>query len=180
LSSTDGLEDDGAGTGEAAVIGRKGGFLSTGEMARRTGTTLRTVRFYEEAGLLQPERSYGGHRMFPASELKKLKLVSELRAAGLSLDEIRDLLSIKQRESCGAKAAGRMTALLEAQIDVLSERVAVLTRLVKELQAARQVLGECCGCFQDRRFPHHCGSCHVMDNGSKTSDAVEVLWELKR
>jgi len=57
--------------------------LSTGDMARLTGNTLRTVRFYEEAGILHPERrSTGGHRLFTHAELERLQLISDLRAAG--------------------------------------------------------------------------------------------------
>jgi DNA-binding transcriptional MerR regulator len=65
-------------------------------MARQSGSTVRTVRFYEEAGLIQPvQRTDGGHRLFPERELHRLRLVSDLRAAGLSLDGIRDLLDAK-------------------------------------------------------------------------------------
>ena len=80
-------------TNGTAAPRRKDGFLTTGDMARLSSNTLRTVRFYEEAGLLSPvQRTDGGHRLFPQSELRKLQLVSDLRAAGFSLEEIREMI----------------------------------------------------------------------------------------
>ena len=73
-------------TAERGTTRRRDGLLTTGDMARKSGSTLRTVRFYEEAGILKPtQRTEGGHRLFEASELDKLRLVSDLRSAGFSL-----------------------------------------------------------------------------------------------
>src|ERR1700734_3560260 len=56
--------------------------LTTGEMARRSNNTLRTVRFYEEEGILRPvRRTEGGHRLFDRRELERLMLVTDLRTA---------------------------------------------------------------------------------------------------
>src|SRR5690348_9179110 len=61
--------------------------LTTGEMARLSNSTLRTVRFYEEEGILRPaRRTEGGHRLFERTELDRLMLVTDMRMAGLSLD----------------------------------------------------------------------------------------------
>ncbi|MBT8451830.1 MAG: MerR family transcriptional regulator, partial [Deltaproteobacteria bacterium] len=57
-----------------------GDLLTTGDMARLSQSTLRTVRFYEQEGLIEPERrSSCGHRLFSARELLKLQLALDLR-----------------------------------------------------------------------------------------------------
>ena len=94
---------------------RKDGLLTTGDMARQSANTLRTVRFYEETGLLTPvQRTDGGHRLFEKGELRKLQLISDLRAAGFSLEEIKEMIEAKLQCNCGADASrnviGRLTA----------------------------------------------------------------------
>ena len=70
--------------------------LTTGDMARLSDSTLRTVRFYQQEGLIEPERrSNCGHRLFSGRELMKLQLALDLREAGLSLHSIKDLFCLK-------------------------------------------------------------------------------------
>src|SRR5690606_25219830 len=88
--------------------------FTTGDMARITNTTLRTVRFYEEAGILRPaRRTEGGHRLFVREELERLRLASDMREAGLSLDDIRSLLELKSKATTGGEAARLATAALK-------------------------------------------------------------------
>ena len=98
--------------------------LTTGEMARRSSNTLRTVRFYEEEGILRPiRRTEGGHRLFDRRELERLMLVTDLRSAGLSLDEIKQILLVKQSGACGSAAAKEATALLARRIEDLRDKL---------------------------------------------------------
>jgi DNA-binding transcriptional MerR regulator len=74
-----------------------GDLLTTGDMARLSESTLRTVRFYEQEGLIEPERrSACGHRLFSGRELMKLQLALDLREAGLSLQNIKDLFCLNK------------------------------------------------------------------------------------
>lgn len=160
---------------------RKDGLLTTGDMARLSRNTLRTVRFYEQEGLLEPEdRSEGGHRLFPARELRKLLLVSDLRAAGLTLDEIRDLLAVKIEQRTGAAASRAVIARLDEQVKMLSSRVDVLQRLAKDLAGARKHLSECeCAkCHNPRAFPGNCQSCDNVRKHGSVPDALSVLWRI--
>jgi DNA-binding transcriptional MerR regulator len=91
-----------------------GELLTTGDMARLSDSTLRTVRFYEQEGLIEPERrSACGHRLFSGRELMKLQLALDLREAGLSLQNIKDLFCLKSTDrhnatkDCEAPKAAR-------------------------------------------------------------------------
>ncbi|MFI7005237.1 MerR family transcriptional regulator [Streptomyces sp. NPDC050145] len=69
------------------------GRWSIGELAERAGTTVKTVRFYCESGLLpERERSGGGHRRFGPEALDQLRLIRSLRGLGLALPQIRPIL----------------------------------------------------------------------------------------
>jgi len=92
--------------------------LTTGDMARLSGSTLRTVRFYEEEGLIEPEeRSDGGHRKFSERQLARLQLALDLREAGLSLADIKALFDFKSTCSTAEEATLQMSAILERQVD---------------------------------------------------------------
>lgn len=171
----------GNGRPAPSALRRKDGLLTTGDMARLSRNTLRTVRFYEQEGLLEPEdRSEGGHRLFPERELRKLMLVSDLRAAGLTLEEIRDLLRVKVAQRTGAAASRAVIARLDAQLELLTTRVDVLKRLTSELALARKHLAECaCAkCHNPRAFPNNCQSCDNVRKHGSVPDALSVLWRI--
>lgn len=152
--------------------------LSTGDMARITGNTLRTVRFYEEAGILRPERrSTGGHRLFGRSDLERLRLITDLRAAGLSLDEIRDMLELKERSRSAVTASTAVLDAVDRQLTTLETRIAALTRLRDELTDARAHLLTCRSCT-DTGFPEACGGCEKLPAKS-VPVAMRVLWGIK-
>ncbi|MFK7986549.1 MAG: MerR family transcriptional regulator [Sandaracinaceae bacterium] len=149
--------------------------LTTGDLARACETTVRTVRFYEEAGVLCPEqRSEGGHRMFGAANLQKLQLIMDLREAGLSLNEIKALFALKAACTSPNEASVRMSAALNTQIDAMQRKIAVLRRLREELASTIAVLDECQNC-DARDFPSACGDCDVLTR-EDLPRAVRLLW----
>jgi DNA-binding transcriptional MerR regulator len=153
--------------------------LTTGEMARLSHSTLRTVRFYEEEGILRPaKRTEGGHRLFERSELDRLMLVTDMRMAGLSLDDIKAILEVKKVASSGAEAAEEATRVLNARIEELKEKLAVLTRLRDDLSETSKIVSACLSCKDDKSFPHSCDSCAVMTAHPTLPRSVRVLWSV--
>src|SRR4029077_3201950 len=67
--------------------------LKVGELARRTGLTIRTLHHYDEIGLLKPSlHTEAGHRLYTADDIARLQQVLSLRQLGFSLEEVRDCL----------------------------------------------------------------------------------------
>jgi DNA-binding transcriptional MerR regulator len=156
-----------------------GALLTTGEMARRSSNTLRTVRFYEEEGILRPvRRTDGGHRLFDRRELERLMLVSDMRAAGLSLDEIKQLLEIKQRAPSGGDAARQATEVLTRRIAELREKLAVLQRLQEDLAETTAVIAGCMEC-NHTHVPGRCDTCEVMAERPSLPRSLRVLWQMQ-
>lgn len=144
-------------------------------MARLSGSTLRTVRFYEEAGLLVPEeRDEGCHRLFSDKELVKLQLILDLREAGLSLADIKELFALKTTCATATDASAKMAVILERQIDEMQKKIAKLRRLREELASTVVVINECRSC-SDPRFPLACCDCEVL-NRADLPRAVRLLW----
>ena len=164
---------DGANADDGGPCGGKP--LTTGDLARACETTVRTVRFYEEAGVLCPQtRSDGGHRLFDRGELSKLRLIMDLREAGLSLNDIRALFDLKRDATSPEDASERMSGVLEAQIDEMQRKITVLRRLREELATTVAIIQECRSC-DSTQFPKRCCDCDVM-NRPDLPRAMRLLW----
>jgi DNA-binding transcriptional MerR regulator len=150
--------------------------LSTGDMARLSNTTLRTVRFYEQEGLIcSMARQGGSHRKFAPSELRKLQIISDLRESGLSLQDIKTLIGLKGRCSSAQSAAGQMTENLCRRIRELQERIDTLTRVRDELVSTVETIQHCRDCHEPK-FPAGCAECEVT-NQPDSSRATQLLWK---
>ena len=114
-----------------------GDALTIGEVARRSGVAASALRFYEQQGLIRPERTGAGHRRFSRAVIRLVAFIVFAQKVGLSLDEIRDLLARLPRNRVPER---RDWAKLSAPwIGRIDARIAELTRL-------RAGLTECIGC----------------------------------
>lgn len=158
---------------------RETALLTTGEMARLSNSTLRTVRFYEEEGILRPaRRTDGGHRLFERTELDRLMLVTDLRMAGLSLDDIKAILEVKRAASSGSAAAESAIRVLGVRITELKEKLTVLDRLREDLEETSRIVSECLACQNETSFPDGCATCSVMTTHPTLPRSVRVLWSI--
>lgn len=102
---------------------------SIGELARRTGLTVKTVRFYSDRGIVAPtDRSPAGHRLYGIDAVARLDLVRTLRELGLDLSTIRKVVD---RELSLPEVAASHAEALAVQIRVLRLRHAVLTAVAE-------------------------------------------------
>jgi DNA-binding transcriptional MerR regulator len=103
-----------------------------GELARRTGLTVRTLHHYDEIGLLSPaERSDGGHRVYGEADVRRLYRIVSLRSLGFPLDAIAEALD---RDGFDARAAVEdHLARLEQQMERQRRLQSVLRRLLERL-----------------------------------------------
>ncbi|MGM1063983.1 MerR family transcriptional regulator [Saccharothrix sp. Mg75] len=85
------VESPGFGVGRDYV----GGKMQIGEVAERTGLSLRTIRYYEEVGLVVPSaRSQGGFRLYAEPDVDRLQVIKRMKPLGFHLEEMRELLTI--------------------------------------------------------------------------------------
>jgi DNA-binding transcriptional MerR regulator len=117
--------------------------LSSGDLARATGNTVRTIRFYEEEGLLKPAVvSDGGHRRYTEQDLERLRLITDLRELGLSLCEIRSILELRSGCHNAAEFAMRFQQVLVGHLEQAQRRLERLKRVKKEIFDALATLQE--------------------------------------
>ncbi|WP_286758453.1 Cd(II)/Pb(II)-responsive transcriptional regulator [Ralstonia sp. RL] len=109
--------------------------MKIGELSRRTGCQVETIRFYEQEGLLAaPARSQGNYRLYDDAHVERLQFIRRCRSLDMTLDDVRTLLQLRDapNESCGA-----VNAMLDQHIEQVRRRIAELKALDKQLNALR-------------------------------------------
>jgi DNA-binding transcriptional MerR regulator len=113
------------------------GLLTIGELARATGLTVRTIRYWSDEGALPPvARSSGGYRLFDAASVARLELIRTLRELGLGLDAVRRVLA---GETTVAEVAAAHVTALDAQIRSLKVTRAVLSSVARRGSTAEEM-----------------------------------------
>ncbi|GAA3654273.1 MerR family transcriptional regulator [Streptomyces chitinivorans] len=92
--------------------------MQIGEVADRTGLSLRTIRHYEEVGLVVPSaRTKGGFRLYTAADVDRLMVIRRMKPLDFSLEEMRDLLSITDRLASDQPPQGAERERLRERLD---------------------------------------------------------------
>ncbi|MEN8614250.1 MerR family transcriptional regulator [Dehalogenimonas sp. THU2] len=115
------------------------------EVARRAGVSIRTVRFYEEKGLLEaPDRTSGGMRLYDSRDISRIKLIRRLRNVGLDLDEIKGTLS--DRESNHRERVEHTIEVLKLEAELSRRRIAELQQEDRERESLILMISQCLKC----------------------------------
>lgn len=105
---------------------------SIGEMAKRTGVKVTTIRFYETRGLLpEPGRTEGGQRRYGKSALERLTFIRHARELGFELDDILELASLTDRPDISCEIAHEITG---RHLKAVARRLSILAALRGELE----------------------------------------------
>jgi DNA-binding transcriptional MerR regulator len=107
--------------------------LKIGEVASHSGMSVKTIRYYEEIGLLVPTttRSPSGYRLFNPEVLNRLAFIRRAQSLGLSLSEIQDILAV---HDSGQLPCGAVKQHLQQKVKEITEQIAALEILRSELQ----------------------------------------------
>jgi Cu(I)-responsive transcriptional regulator len=104
--------------------------MNIGEVAERSGLPPKTIRYYEDIGLVRPQRSGNGYRAFRESDLHKLAFLGRARALGFSIEDCRTLLSLYEDES---RESAQVKAVAEEHLTAIDDKIA-------QLQSMRETL----------------------------------------
>ena len=115
-----------------------------GEIAERLGVSPRTIKYYEELGLIRPEtRSPGGFRLYGKEEVEQLERILRMKSIGYSLAAIRELLATRE----AAQEADKITVIsntmerLQDREREVTERIQQMRKDLKQAEALREELG---------------------------------------
>lgn len=118
--------------------------MRIGELAQKAGVTSRTIRYYENLGLLKPsERQGTGFRYYTETELAKLQKIDCLKNLGLTLEEIASVIDLYFEDPSELKAKKKVLEILQAHLQETDEKIAALTKFRSELQVNIIKIQEC-------------------------------------
>ena len=124
--------------------------MNIGEVAQRSGLPAKTIRYYEEIGLVAPPRDANGYRAFRESDLHKLAFLGRARALGFTIEDCRALLALYEDQS---RASADVKRIARLHLDRIDGKIA-------ELQAMRGTLSQLVeACAGDNR-----PDCPIMED----------------
>lgn len=110
--------------------------MRIGDLATQAGLTTKTIRFYEQTGLIpEPPRTSSGYRDYPSSALGQLSFIRHAQAAGFTLAEIRAILAIRDS---GHAPCEHVTSLIARHLAQVNQRIAELTETRVALAALQR------------------------------------------
>lgn len=109
--------------------------MNIGDVATASGLPAKTIRYYEDVGLIAPRRGANGYRRFDQTDLHRLAFLGRARSLGFSIEECRELMALygdKHRASADVKQIARgHLARIDAKLDELRQMRAALADLVE-------------------------------------------------
>ncbi len=118
--------------------------LRTGEVARRAGVNVQTLRYYERRGLIAaPHRSIGGHRSYPADTVALLGTIKTAQRLGFTLDEVAELLDTSRRRHRPPDLRARARDKLAEVEQRLNDLTAIRETLLKIVASGCDILTAC-------------------------------------
>jgi len=121
--------------------------LKIGDFAKLADTNLRTLRYYEELGLLLPAaRSPGGFRYYRHTDVNRLAMIRDLQSLGLQLERIRELMATREASANRVRFFERVRAALHEQDRLLVERSEALAAQRERIAVALSKVAACETC----------------------------------
>lgn len=131
--------------------------MTIGEVARRSGFSVKALRFYERSGLLPSSgRSAGGFRLYSEADLHRLEFIRQAKVLGLSLGQIRELVVTARDQTC-SMTRPLLLRVLDERLRQTRGQIETLSRLKRELERRRRILARrpptdhargYCACFE--------------------------------
>ena len=143
-----------------------------GDLADRAGVSTRTIRYYEELGMIQPEeRTAGGFRRYSDEQLRCLNIISSLKSLGFELDHSQ-LFTLRSSVETGGDLAHAMIGLLNGQQVEIDRKIDQYADIKERNARGIEILRSCLSC-SIAVFDRDCHSCDVYRRHEVVPDLVE-------
>ena len=154
--------------------------MKVGELARRTGKSVRALRLYEERGLLRPAaRSEGGFRLYGSDAVVRVYWITKLQDLGFTLAQIGELLRTVEDSHRAPEAMESVRELFRSRLDQTRSQVARLLELERDLSESLAYLEGCRAC-DEQAAPEVCATCDTTAGSRHTRPAPTLVAGLVR
>jgi DNA-binding transcriptional MerR regulator len=136
--------------------------MTIGDLARRAGTTMRTIRYYEQRGLIEPlGRTKGGFRLYAEEELRKLHLIRSLQGLDMPLAQVKAFFDKRQRGRTGAEIAPALRGVLQEHLQAMEQRILQYRAMQDSVRETMEILTTCAQCPHEPG-PNVCPPCPAL------------------
>ena len=149
--------------------------LKIGGLARLSGLSERTLRHYEELGIITPIRTDGGTRLYREGDVEVARVAQRMRDLDIPVEIIRTIATRRRDFSTGDQSSTAMIEILEDLAEDLGVRAAKTLSLQNELIRTVRLLQGCRGC-QNRPNPKSCPEC-PMEKSPDRSSVSRLIWQ---
>lgn len=132
--------------------------MNIGDVSRRSGLPAKTIRYYEDIGLVEPARSANGYRSFRESDLHKLAFLGRARALGFSIEDCRSLLALYEDDS---RESAQVKQIAQDHLTRIDDKIA-------QLQSMRSTLAHLVSCCAGDSRP----DCPILEDLGAGEDAA--------
>ena len=146
-----------------------------GEVADLLATSIRTIRYYEEEGLITPIRTPRGTRLYSDCHIARLRTILLLAKFGFSIDGIRKIAEIREQSSTGDESSFKVEHHLEEVLNTITDQINELKRVSLEINKARNVISGCNGC-SNTPSTEGCPDCPVRKK-LKEVELLNLVWD---
>ncbi|RZI41050.1 Cd(II)/Pb(II)-responsive transcriptional regulator [Herbaspirillum sp. HC18] len=137
--------------------------MKIGELAKRTGCEVETIRYYEREGLVPvPPRTEGNYRHYSEQDAERLLFIRHCRSLGMSLDDIRTLQHFQAQPEL---ACNEINTMLDRHLERTEQQIQSLQRLQKQLQSLRRTC-------HSQLSARQCGILRNLENAASGSECV--------
>lgn len=146
-----------------------------GDIAKRLQTTVRTLRFYEEEGIVTPSRTRGGTRIYSAEDFEVFETAITLARLGVQLDAIKRLACGRKTCLNGNQSSKLMSEILGELRDMVTKKLTLYAALERDIERADMLVRQCRGC---KNAPNRqdCPDC-PMERHLDQSKLARLIWD---
>jgi len=137
--------------------------MHIGKLAKEAGTTTRTVRYYEEMGLICPEcRGSNGYRCYSQDQLLRLRMILDLKEMEFDLEHIKIIIAKREQHATGGELAQAILEDLNGRLQGVEQQIAHYQQIHQTLTHTISSICECLPCHQ-RVEERLCTACQTLN-----------------
>lgn len=154
---------------------KRGLLHKIGQVAEILDVSLRTIRYYEELGLIEPHRTEKGTRLYSDEDIERLNTALTLREHGMSLDEVACLAKTREKYHTGQEASREVLQILKSLQTKITEQIQSYQTLERDVDRAILLVRQCSKCNRPPTSAG-CPNCPVAKHKSE-SGIAGLIWE---
>ena len=146
-----------------------------GEVAIKLATSIRSIRYYEEEGLLTPLRTQRGTRLYSEKHVSRLSTILRLTKLEFSIESIRNIAKLRENSKTGDESSSLVDVSLNDTLTIINNKIKELENLNIEINNSIRVVKKCKGCM-NHPTTKECPDCPVIDNLNNIQ-LLNLVWD---